>query len=33
MNTLFWVLMAALAVALTINNMQEKDRAIAKFTD
>jgi hypothetical protein len=33
MNTLFWVLMAALAVALTINNMQKKDRAIAKFTD
>jgi hypothetical protein len=33
MNTLFWVLMAALAVALTINNIQKKDRAIAKFTD
>jgi|MDSY01.1.fsa_nt_gb hypothetical protein len=33
MNTLFWVLMAALAVALTINNIQKKDRAIAKFAD
>ena len=33
MNLLFWVLMAALAVALTINNKQKKDRAIAKFTD